>query len=302
MNEPPEVSVLIVSWNVAADLEQCLRSLLDGGNRVAFEIVVVDNASSDGSAELVRNKFPSVRLIVNEENAGFARANNQAWQVSRGRYCLLTNPDTVLPRGALDKLVAFADAHPQAGIIGPRLLNPDGSLQQSCRTFPRPLAALFRGTLLGRLFPNHPAVQEYLMENWEHDDVRAVDWVSGACMFVRRRAVEGQGDRAGVGLLDEGFWWGSEDVDWCYRMHQAGWQVLYTPEPAVVHAIGRSADQAVVRAVMAHHRSMYRLYAKHFSRNVLSRWAIGALVYTRGVGIVLSHWLRTVWALARRRL
>ncbi|MCX7598047.1 MAG: glycosyltransferase [Armatimonadetes bacterium] len=290
------VSVCIVTWNCRGLILECLDSLFGQPQGAQFEVIVVDNASTDGTPEAVAESFPQAQLIRNTVNRGFAAANNQALRQARGEYLFLLNPDTVLPPEALGNLVAVAEAYPQAGAIGPRLLNPDGSLQYSCRRWPSVKAALFRNTLFGRLFPGEPWTKEYLMADWPHDEVREVDWISGAAMFLRRQAVEQ------VGLLDEAFFWGSEDVDYCRRLWRAGWKVIYSPHPAIVHRIGGSTDQAVVRTILRRHASWYRLYAKHFGRNPLRRWVVWSLIWCRALALTASWVARYLWAVARKTL
>lgn len=282
-NPKPEVSVCIVSWNVADDLRACLQSLHSQDDSPTLEIIVVDNNSGDGTVEMLEGDFPEVITIANTENRGFAAATNQALERGGGRYLMMLNPDTLVPAGALGSLVRFAEAHPEAGIVAPKLVNPDGSLQYSCRRFPTLTAAIFRNTLLGRLFPRARSAADYVMSDWDHNSVREVDWASGACIFIRRETYEQ------IGPLDEGFRWGSEDVDYCLRARQAGWKVLYTPEPAITHAIGRSSDQAVMRTIITAHRSMYRLHAKHFARNPLVKPVIWAGLWMRA-GLLIADW------------
>jgi GT2 family glycosyltransferase len=290
--QQPDITVCIVNWNVREDLRRCLDSLAcvaEGSSPVSTQIIVVDNASVDGSVEILRHDFPHVQLIANADNRGFARANNQAFEHARGRYVLMLNPDTIVPPGGLAKLVAFGDAHPASGAVGPKLLNTDGSLQHSCRRFPTIAAALFRNTMLGALFPRALAAQVYLMADFDHMHEAEVEWVSGACLMLRREAL------AQVVGLDEGFFWGSEDVDLCWRLHKAGWKVTYTPEPQVVHAIGRSTDQAVVPTIVRAHRGMYRLYSKHLAHNPFSRGLVWLGVWLRAGLLILSWELRRAW-------
>lgn len=289
----PVLSVIIVSWNVKEDLEKCLNSLRQ--NDLALEVIVVDNASTDGTVQMLAER-QDVTVIANEENRGFAAANNQGLAVARGEYLLLLNPDTIVPAGGLQKLVDFAEKHPEAGIIGPRLLNPDGSLQYSCRRFPTIRAAMFRHTILGRLFPHEEATRDYLMQDWDHTQAREVDWVSGAALLIRRAAYDV------VGGLDEGFFWGSEDVDYAFRMHQAGWKVLYSPEPAIIHAIGRSTDKAVVPTIIRTHRSMQRLYSKHLARTFLERVLVTVGVWLRAGLLLVSVTVAPRWQRGRREL
>lgn len=282
MSGQPRLSIVIVSWNVSEDLALCLDSLRSN-NDVCFEVIVVDNASVDDTLTMLK-RYPEVQVIANSENRGFAAANNQGLAVAAGQYMLMLNPDTVVPAGAISQLLAFADDHPEAGVIGPRLLNSDGTLQASCRRFPTVRAALIRHTFLEHLLPHAAAIREYLMSDWDHESPREVDWVSGACMLIRRTAWEQ------VGPLDEGFYWGSEDVDYCFRMHQAGWKVLYTPQPAITHAIGRSTTQAIVPTIIRTHRSMQRLYAKHLARSWWAKTVVTAGVWLRaGLLIVAFH-------------
>lgn len=292
-NRQRRLCVVIVSWNVQRDLRACLDSVYSGNVGVDFEVVVIDNASSDGTVEMVRDEFPQVRLIDNDYNAGFAGGNNQGLRVVAADYYLLLNPDTVVPAHAFERLLDFADAHPEAGLVGPKLLNVDGSLQYSARRFPTVSAALFRNTAIGRWFPNASSPGHYLMTDWDHDSARQVDWLSGACLLIRHLAL------AEVGDLDEGFFWGSEDVDYGFRMHKAGWEVWYTPEPAIVHAIGQSTSQAVLQTIIRTHRSMRRLYAKHLARNPFSRALVSVGIWLRAGVLMVSHMNRAAVARVR---
>jgi GT2 family glycosyltransferase len=288
------LSICIVNWNTKADLEQALISVLEANPDLPVEVIVVDNASADGSAEMVQQRFPGVRLIRSAENLGFARGYNRAAAEATGRYLLLLNPDTITQSGAVRALVEFLDSHADAGAVGPRLLNRDGSLQYSCRRFPRPLAALFRNTPLGLLFPRNRYTREYLMTDWEHDAARPVDWISGAAMCLRREVWEQ------VGGFDEGFFMYAEDMDWCLRAHRAGWGIYYLPQAVVVHCIGRSSDQVPVRMVIQFHRSMARFYRKHHAPEwpFGVRWLPVLGIWLRG-GLVLAE---TAWGLLKNRL
>jgi GT2 family glycosyltransferase len=210
----------------------------------------VDNASADGSAALVQAEFPAVRLIVNDENLGFARANNQGIRASSGRYVVLLNSDTTVPPGALAALVAFMDAHPTAGAVGPRLLRTDGTPQPyAFGGDPTLRYLLARGG--NRLIFRRP------LHDWATDAVQEVDWVSGACLMVRRAAI----DQAG--LLDENIFMYFEDNDWCLRIRQAGWRVIYNPQVAITHIGGQSLAQNPT-ARRAYRESLRYFYAKHY--------------------------------------
>jgi len=219
-----------------------------------FEVIVVDNASTDGSADMVEKLFPWVRLLRMTTNLYFTGAHNKALSVRNAPHAFLLNSDTVVHRGALKTLMEFSIAHPEAGVIGPKLLNPDGSLQFSCRRFPNPVAALFRNTVLGKMFPNNRFTREYLMTEWSHDTPTEVDWVSGAAMYVTHKAMEQ------TGLLDPNYVMFCEDVDWCWRIHKAGFKIMYLPQSVITHAIGRSTNQAAKKMLIRFHASMLRFY------------------------------------------
>ncbi len=292
---PPDLSVCIVNWNTRRDLEQAIASILGDASGLRVEVVVVDNASTDGSAEMVGERFPSVMLIQSGANLGFARGYNLAASKTAGRCLLMLNPDTQVRAGALVGLAEFLDSHPEAGAAGPRLLNPDGSLQFSCRRFPRPMAAVFRNTPLGKLIPGNRFTRDYLMADWDHHLVREVDWLSGAAICIRRQAWEQ------VGGFDEGFFMYAEDIDWCWRARQAGWRVCYVPQAVVVHKIGRSSDQRPVASVVQFHRSMVRFYRKHYARQwpMGLRWLPVAGIRARGAVVVLETLWRVGVARAR---
>jgi GT2 family glycosyltransferase len=295
MKEKPVLSIVIVSWNVREDLRECLQSLLrDEGSRLEsgeIEIIVVDNASTDGTAEMVNLEFPQVKLLVNSQNLGYTKANNIGINHSRGKYILLLNPDTIVHQDALQALIDCAESHPEAGIIGAKLLNPDGSVQRSARSFPDIGAGLFRNTFLGRLFPNNPFVRRYLLADFGYDEVREVDWVSGAAMLVRRDLIER------IGGLDERFWAYCEDVDLCWRAWQAGYKVLFCPNAVITHKVGRSSDQRLVPSLIQHHKSMWLFYLKNYRHRypliLFPLIGLGILIRLAGALLkVASHRLR----------
>lgn len=252
-----DLSITICSWNTQGDLRACLASLERVRDEAAFETIVLDNNSEDGSADMVEREFPWVRLMRMAKNLGFTGGQNHMLENRLGRHALLLNSDTVVHPGAIRTLMSYLAEHPEAGIVGPKLLNPDGSLQFSCRRFPSPAAALFRNTPLGRLFPNNRFTRDYLMQDWGHDAAREVDWVSGAALLARDELM------AKIGFLDPEFFMFSEDVDFCFRAWQAGFKVTYLPSSVITHAIGRSTDKAPNRMIGRFHRSMFRFYRKN---------------------------------------
>jgi GT2 family glycosyltransferase len=252
-----DLSITICSWNTIDDLRLCLQSLRDAKDEANFEVVVVDNASKDGSPDMVEAEFPEVRLLRQDVNLGFTGGHNLAVAERKGTHAALLNSDTIVHSGAIRSLMAYWKDHPEAGIIGPKLLNPDGSLQFSCRRFPNPVAAAFRSTFLGRLFPNNSAASDYLMQDFDHDNPMEVDWISGAAFFIRKEVVDE------VGLLDNSLFMYCEDTDLCKRAWDKGWKVVYVPDAVITHAIGRSTDRIANKMIVRHHRSMLRYYRKH---------------------------------------
>ena len=252
-----DLSVTICSWNTLSDLRICLQSLQAVLSEANFEVMVIDNNSEDDSADMVEAEFPWVRLFRMARNLGFTAGHNYLLERRQGAHALLLNSDTIVHPGAIANLLAYVNSHPQAGIVAPKLLNPDGSLQYSCRRFPNPVAALFRNTPIGKLFPNNRFTRDYLMQDWDHTAVREVDWVSGAAFVARKELMDK------IGYFDEGFFMYCEDVDWCFRAWKAGFKVVYMPEAVITHAIGRSTDKAPNRMIGAFHKSMLRFYAKN---------------------------------------
>jgi len=238
-----KLSVIIVNWNTKSLLEQCLTSVFAHITKsFPLEVIVVDNGSSDSSTAMVKEKFPTVKLIENRKNLGFAAANNQAIVISSGDYLLLLNSDVIVLDKALEKTVTFLEGNPEAGAVGCKLLNEDGTLQHSCYNF----GSLTRSVVssLGlddTIFRNNYALQS-LLKNWNHDKIKEVDYVRGAFLMLRKKAIED------VGLLDERFFMYAEEADMCYRLNQAGWKVYFFPAAEVTHLGRRSSNSLDLRA------------------------------------------------------
>lgn len=253
------LSVIIVNWNTRDLLQACLQSLSENDFAHTDEIIVVDNASSDDSVAMVQNKFTAVRILPLPKNVGFSRGNNEGIAIARGKYILLLNSDTEVRSGALDKMCAYLDAHPGVGAVGAKLISPDGSIQESCRAFPSHKTALFnRKSLLTRMFPNNRYSRQYLLSPEDRLTTREVDWVMGAALMTRRSIIDD------IGALDPDFFMYAEDVDWCYRMHRAGWKIVYLPEAEILHHYEKSARKVPFRMNLQRHRSMWLFYKKHY--------------------------------------
>ncbi len=253
-----DLSLVLVYYKAREHLRACLPSLPAACAGLSYEVIVVDNASGDGMADELRREFPSVQVLENSENMGFACGVNRGLDHARGRAVALLNPDTKVEPGALSTLVRHLDAHPGVGAAGPKILDPDGSVQLSCRRFPTHWTGLFnRYSLLTRLFPDNPWSRAYLMLDFDHNSTRAVDWISGACLVTRRAVIER------VGPMDEAFFLFNEDVDWCRRMHDAGYEVVYVPEARCTHAIGASKGAIPLWLIWRRHQGMRHYFRKH---------------------------------------
>lgn len=272
VSELIDLTVVIVNYNVRDLLRDCLRSVLASQGPSTFDVVVVDNCSSDGSPDMVRAEFPQVRLIVSPSNDGFAAANNRGIRAARpSRYVMLLNPDTVVPPDALARLVGFMETHPEVGVVGPKLVKGDGLLDLACRrTFPTPRVAFYHAFALDKLFPRSREFAQYNLTYLDEDALTEVDCVVGAAMLVRGAAI----DQAG--LLDESFFMYGEDLDWAYRIHQQGWSVFYNPDVVIVHYKGQSSRQRSVRSILAFYDAMVIFHRKHFAADTIFavNWAI----------------------------
>jgi GT2 family glycosyltransferase len=287
-----DTSFVIVSYNGKEFLHRCLASLIEHTRSADFEIVVVDNASTDGTPDMVARDYPHVVLIRRSENAGFARGVNEGIANARGAYVFILNPDTELDDDVLRPMLAYAREHSDIGVLAPKLLDPDGGTQLSCRAFPGFATAVFnRYSFATRLFRRNPFSQRYLMTSFDHNSVADVDWASAAAWLVPKAVFQR------VGPLDEGYFWSSEDVDYCQRVHRAGLRVVYFPRVSILHHIGRSASTAPNKVIIARHRGMWRYYKKYMRsgapiwRNVLdvSVW-LG--IQTRCLAMLAVNYVR----------
>lgn len=255
-----DVSIVIVNWNTRDILRNCLRSIYEQAGEVNFEVVVIDNGSTDGSVQMVKNDFQQVILIENSRNRGFAAANNQGMKISRGRYVLLLNSDTLVLEQAVAKMVYFADKHPEAAVFGCRILNPDRTLQRTCFMFPSIINLLLSSTYLYKLFPRNRFFGRERMTWWDRQDMKEVDVVTGCFMLVRRKAIEQ------VGMMDEQFFMYGEETDWCYQFHKAGWKVMFTPEAEIIHLGGVSSGQVKLEMLLQLWGSILLFFKKNEGR------------------------------------
>jgi len=232
-----DVSIIIVAWNVRKLVYDCLKSVYEQIKTIDFEVIYVDNASEDGSVEMVKEQFGDVRIIENDENKGFIKANNQGIEISKGRYVLLLNSDTVVLDNAIAKTVEFADANAEAAVFGCKVLNPDRSLQRTCFLYPSVLNMFLSATYLYKIFPRNKYFGRERMTWWDFDSVREVETVCGCFSLVRKEAIEQ------VGLMDERYFVYGDDPDWCYRFKKNGWVIMFTPDAQIIHYGSQTTGQ-----------------------------------------------------------
>lgn len=261
-----KISVIIVSWNAKEFLRECLASVTQTASDCVGEIIVVDNASVDGSPDMVREQFPDVILIEAGANLGFARANNLAMKEAKGEYFALVNSDVVVNTECMQQLLRFMEKRPEAGLAGPRIVGKDGGLQGSCRLFPTVWNNVCRALALDRMFPSVPLLSGHEMRHFQHDVCAQAEVISGCFWMARRAAVQR------VGGLDERFFFYMEDVDWCRRFREDGWKLFFVPEATAVHHGGASTANAPLRYVIQYHRANLMYWEKYHG-------ALGKSVY-----------------------
>lgn len=278
----PDVSIIIVNWNLMVFLKNCLESIRSRGDGLTVETIVVDNASGDGSVEMVKHDFPEVTLIINRENVGFARASNQGMENARGRYFFLLNNDAVLLDGVLASLVDYMEAHRDVGTCGPRVINGDGTLQINSKGF-YPTIPRIAAQLIMPGFFRHPGGRSLGLYEYRDDrKTREYNWLSGCALLARREAVQG------VGVLDAEVFMYCEDIDWCYRMKQAGWKVVNLPEVNVLHYGGQSMKLQMGVTVGSHAAGLVAFYKRYHSK---SATAVFRVVLSAGYVIQTVGWM-----------
>jgi GT2 family glycosyltransferase len=279
-----DLSIIIVNWNTSGLLLQCLNSIYKAGTRFSFEVIVVDNGSSDDSVSMLQRNFPSAILIKNEQNLGFAHANNQGLSIAHGRYFLLLNSDTIILPNAFDMLIQTAEEHRDLGVVGPEILNMDGSVQESWASFPSILSEL-----VGRNFRVRTSVAD---TPCTYD----VDWIMGACMLVRATTV------ANVGMLDDDFFFYAEEMDWCFRIKKNNWRIWYITNAQIYHLGGGSSHRSSLPQLCLLYKGKLLYFQKHHGKlkTVLLRYGF-AVVNTVGIAwrIILFNWKNRKAALRR---
>jgi len=287
-----DLSIIIVSYNVKEFLEQAIVSLIKSSQSIQYEIFVVDNASSDGSAELIRKRFPSIHLIANPDNKGFAAANNQALKLASGTYILLINPDTIVQEDTIRIIQNFIETHPECGMVGCKILNPDGTLQLACRrSFPTPWVGFTKIVGLSKMFPQSRFFGRYNLTYLDPDETYEVEAISGSFMFFRKSVLDD------VGYLDESFFMYGEDLDWCFRIKQAGWKIYYVPDTRIIHFKGESSKKSNRDLILQFYRAMKLFVEKHYHNRYfhVPQWLLLAGISLRASLTFLKRFL--LWTL-----
>jgi len=265
MNNKTDISLIIVNRNVGTLLSQCLDTVKAAGD-IGCEVIIVDNASTDGSQTMLAQKYPEVKLISNPRNLGFAAACNIGIKAASGKYPVLLNPDTVLAPVCLKSLFDFMESNPRAGIAGPKVLNPDGSIQPTCRAFPDYFNILFaRKSPITAIWPGNHGSSRYMLHSLPDDQPSPVPALGGVCLILRREMLED------TGLLEERYFMYLEDIDLCLRASQKGWPTFYVPQAKLMHHWGKSSEQEKARMEEEHRRSMYLFFEKNHRPNIMQK-------------------------------
>ena len=255
-----DISIIIVAWNVRQVLEDCLESVYMQTKGTDFEVIYVDNASEDGSVAMVRESFPEVVIIENDENVGFIKANNQGMEIAKGRYVLLLNSDTIVLDNAIGKTAQFADKHPTAAVVGCKILSIDKTLRRDCFLYPSALNMFLSATYLNKIFAKNRFFGREYMTWWDFDEVREVQTICGCFALVRKEAIDQ------VGFMDPIYFVYGDDPDWCYRFKKNGWKIMFTPDAEIIHLGGQNTKKAADRFLLQLYGSKLIFVRKHLGK------------------------------------
>ena len=286
-----DISIIIVNYNVKEFIEQAITSIKKACKKLSYEIFIVDNASTDGSVELIKKKFPGVHLIANLDNKGFAAANNQALKKASGEYVLLLNPDTIVQEDTLHVILKFFEQHSDCGMVGCKILNPDGTLQLACRrSFPTPWIAFTKIAGLSKLFPHSKLFGKYNLTYLNENETCEVEAISGSFMFFRKQVIKK------IGYLDESFFMYGEDLDWCFRIRDAGWKIYYLPEIKIIHFKGESSKKSDRDLILQFYKAMKLFVEKHYQHRYLHfpQWLLLAGIWLRASLSFLAKFLISI--------
>lgn len=287
-----KISVIIVSYNVVNLLEKCLKSLTHE-TKLLLDIWVVDNNSGDESVDMVKEKFEQVNLIENKENIGFACAVNKVLKLCDGDYIFLINPDAIIKKNSIEKLVDFLRLNSEAGAVAPKILYPDNSLQLSCRIFPNITTQFLESSYLFKLFPKSRFFGQYFMSWWSHNSLKEIDWASGSALMIKIETLYE------VGFLDEEMFMYNEDTDWCYRCWKKGWKIYYLPEANIIHYDAQSAKISEANRLIQVLESRYHFFRKHGYKNRM--YIIKVIVLSGLIGRIIISFLAWLLTFSKER-
>jgi N-acetylglucosaminyl-diphospho-decaprenol L-rhamnosyltransferase len=271
-----DLSCIIVNYKNSKPLKDCLASLYQTVQEINFEVIIVDNSVHDPGLEYLKELHPKAQFISNSSNVGFATANNQAVKIAQGNVLIFLNPDTILSDQAINSMYRYFCSHMEIGALGPKVENPDGSLQYSCRRYPTLWTGLFnRYSLLSKLFPRNRFTSQYLMLDFDHNEIRQVDWLSGCCLMVSKNTFEqSQG-------FDEKYFLFNEDIDLCRTIKKTGKEVVYFSEAKIIHQVSTSNSKTTARVIIQRHLGMMYYFKKHHGKNLLTRGVINFFISLR---------------------
>jgi len=285
-----DISIIIVNYNTYELTAQAIQSVYNTNTSYSYEIIVVDNNSSDDSIPILSNRYPNVHFIKNISNEGFSKANNQGIQVSKGRYILLLNSDTIIEEDTLETMIRYMDERPNVGASGCKVVLPTGELDKACkRGFPHPSAAFYYLSGFSKKHPENPKYNQYHLSHLDPDIEHSVDSLVGAFMMVRKETINE------VGMLDETFFMYGEDIDWCYRIKEAGWKIIYNPSAYITHLKGASSKKKPLKIIYEFHRAMYIFHRKHYHprHNFIVNWIVYIGIWSLCASKVLKNTIRT---------
>jgi GT2 family glycosyltransferase len=282
-----DLSCIIVNYKNSDPLKDCLASLYQTIQGIEFEVIIVDNSENDLGLQPLKELYSNAQFISNSSNVGFSKANNQAAKIAQGNILLFLNPDTFLPDQSINSMYRYFLSHTETGALGPKVVNPDGSMQYSCRRYPTLWTGLFnRYSILSQLFPENRFTSQYLMRDFDHNEIRQVDWLSGCCLMVSKIAFEISHG------FDENYFLFNEDVDLCLTINQVGKEVIYFPEATVIHQISTSNSKTTARVIIQRHLGMMYYFKKHHEKNLLTRGIVIFFISLRGFTQLLINFLK----------
>jgi N-acetylglucosaminyl-diphospho-decaprenol L-rhamnosyltransferase len=282
-----DLSCIIVNYKNSEPLKDCMASLYQTVQGIDFETIIVDNSQNDLGLKPLRELYPKAQFVSNSSNVGFAKANNQAAKIAQGEVLIFLNPDTILSDQAIDSMYGYYCSHKETGVLGPKVVDPEGSLQYSCRRYPTLWTGLFnRYSILSRLFPENRFTSQYLMRDFNHNEIRQVDWLSGCCLMVSKNTFEKSHG------FDENYFLFNEDVDLCRTIKQAGKEVIYFPEATIIHKVSTSNSKTTARVIIQRHFGMMHYFKKYHGQNLLTRWVINFFISLRGITQLLINFAK----------